>query len=240
VSVEIGILRPGSTFLGMIERFGDYDDWFARALAPAGARTSVYDVTAGPPPSPDTADGWLITGSRSSVTVPEPWAEHLFDWIREAAGREAPVLGVCYGHQVICAALGGTVARHAHGWEIGTVEIELTEAGRRDPLFKDFPDRFLVQSTHEDHVESLPPGAAVLAGNDHSPIQAAAIGSTVRTVQFHPEVTTPIAADFVAQRRHLLAHSPAVAEAPWGARVLTNFLDLVMERTRGPQTAAGR
>ena len=224
MSAVIGILRPGSTFLGMIERFGNYDDWFARALAPSGARTVVHDVAAGPPPSPSAADGWLITGSRSSVTAPEPWVERLFDWVREAAGRGAPVLGVCYGHQAICAALGGTVARHDHGWEMGTVEVELTAAGRTDPLFGGFPDRFLVQSTHEDHVETLPPGAAILAGNDHSPIQAAALGEAIRTVQFHPEVTTPIAAEFVAHRRHVVPTEPTVGDAPHAARVLDNWM----------------
>jgi GMP synthase (glutamine-hydrolysing) len=224
VTPTVGILRPGSTFPAMIDRFGDYDAWFARALEPTGARVEVHDVVAEAPPDPGSADGWVITGSRSSLTAVESWAEQLLEWIREAARREAPLLGVCYGHQAVSKALGGDVLRHPHGWEIGTVEIELTEAGRRDPLFDGFPERFLVQTTHEDHVVELPPDAVLLAGNLHSPVQAAAIGASIRTVQFHPEVTAPIAADFVAHRRPLLASDPLLEEAPHGPRVLTNFV----------------
>lgn len=235
----IGILRPGSTFQGMIERHGDYDAWFVRALEPTGARILVHDVTRGAPPEPGAAGGWVITGSRSSVVQPEPWAERLLDWIRDAAVASAPVLGVCYGHQAVCAALGGRVERHAAGWEIGTVEVELTEAGRRDPLFVGFPDRFLVQTTHEDDVVDLPPGAVLLAGNPHSPVQAAAVGRSIRTVQFHPEVTTPIAADFVERRRALLSREPAVAEAPLARRVLTNFVTAFVEGRAPVETKEG-
>jgi GMP synthase (glutamine-hydrolysing) len=221
----IGVLRPGSTFPGMIDRFGDYDAWFARALEPAGVRITVHDVVVSPPPDHDSAGGWMITGSRSSLTAPEPWAEPLMGWIREATAREVPLLGVCYGHQAVCAALGGRVVRHPEGWEIGTVSVELTAAGRDDPLFAGFPERFLVQTTHEDHVTELPAGAVLLAGNVHSPVQAAAIGPRTRTVQFHPEVTTPIAADFVARRRDQLARDTVVVDALLASRVLTNFVD---------------
>jgi GMP synthase (glutamine-hydrolysing) len=208
VSATVGILRPGSTFPDMVERFGDYDAWFARALAPSGVRTVVHDVVAEAPPDPASADGWLITGSRSSITEPEPWAERLLAWIREASDACAALFGVCYGHQAICAALGGSVARHPKGYEMGTVEVALTDAGREDPLFAGFPARFLVHTTHEDHVVDLPGDAVLLAGNDHSPVQAAAIGARIRSVQFHPEVTRPIADDFVARRRHLLTEEP--------------------------------
>lgn len=220
----IGILRPGSTFEGMIERFGDYDAWFVRALEPTGVRILVHDVTRSAPPALDAAGGWVITGSRSSVVRSEPWAEHLLAWIRDAAAAGAPVLGVCYGHQAVCAALGGRVERHAAGWEIGTVEVELTEAGRSDPLFAGFPHRFRVHTTHEDEVVELPPGAVLLASNPHSPVQAAGIGRSIRTVQFHPEVTTPIAADFVERRRALLGRDATVMDAPHAARVLPNFV----------------
>ena len=208
----------------MVDRFGDYDTWFARALEPTGARIAVHDVVSGAPPDPGSADGWMITGSRSSLTTVEPWAERLMEWIREIARRETPLLGVCYGHQAVCAALGGGVMRHPRGWEIGTVEVELTPAGRRDPLFQGFPDRFRVQTTHEDHVAELPPEAVLLAGNLHSPVQAAAIGDAIRTVQVHPEVTTAIASDFVTHRRHLLGSDPSVDDAPHAPRVLTNFV----------------
>ena len=220
----IGILRPGSTFEGMIERFGDYEAWFARAIEPLGARCQLYDLERQPPPDADHADGWIITGTRGSLTEATPSAERLLTWTREAIAGERPLLGVCYGHQVICAAAGGRVERNPSGWELGSVEVELTPAGREDPLFNGFPDRFTVQTTHEDHVVLPPPAAVVLARNGHTPIQAVAIGPACRGVQFHPEVTRSIASDFVARRGHLASPRPTVSEAPVAERVLANFV----------------
>ena len=221
---RIGIVKPGSTFAEMIVRFGDYDAWFARAL-PDGVACRVYEAPAGPLPDPGDADAWIVTGAPSSVARPEPWTEPFFDWIRAVAHRDIPLLGVCYGHQAICAALGGRVQRHPLGWEIGTTEVELTKAGRRDPLFAGFPERFHAQTTHEDYVSALPPDATLLAVNPHTEVQAIALGGTVRGVQFHPEVDEDISRDFVARRRHLVDGEPQVIEAPHAVRVLANFVD---------------
>jgi GMP synthase (glutamine-hydrolysing) len=224
VRPRIGIVKPGSTFAEMIVRHGDYDAWFARALGD-GVDCRVYEAAAGELPDPDAADGWIVTGARGSVAAPEPWTAPLLDWIRTVARRESPLLGVCYGHQAICEALGGRVERHPGGWELGTTEVELTRAGRRDPLFAGFPRRFHVQTTHEDYAALLPPDATLLAVNSHTEVQAIALGATVRGVQFHPEVDEEIARDFVARRRHLVAGDPQVVEAPHAARVLANFVE---------------
>jgi GMP synthase (glutamine-hydrolysing) len=218
----IGILKPGSTFAEMIERFGDYDAWFVRALGPdVGTRVHGPD---GRLPEPGDVDAWIVTGARSSVLDEGTEVERLLDWIREVVVRQVPLLGVCYGHQAVAAALGGRVERHAAGWEIGTVEVELTDEGRSDLLFAGFPHRFLVHTTHEDQVAEAPPGATILARNDHTPFQALGIGESIRTVQFHPEVDEQIARDFVDRRRHLIHDSPVVAETTIGRRTLANFV----------------
>ncbi|MGH7544131.1 MAG: glutamine amidotransferase-related protein [Gemmatimonadota bacterium] len=219
----IGILKPGSTFADMIVRFGDYDAWFSSELESAGLRTLVHGPD-GRLPDLAEADAWIVTGARSSVLGGDEKVERLLGWIREAVEREVPLLGVCYGHQAAAAALGGRVERHPAGWELGTVEVELTDEGRTDPLFEGFPTRFLVQTTHEDQVVALPTGAALLARNDHTACQALAIGGSCRTVQFHPEVGRAIAEDFVARRRHLLDRPAIVDDAPLAGRVIENFV----------------
>jgi GMP synthase (glutamine-hydrolysing) len=222
VTPTVGILKPGSTFAEMIVRFGDYDAWFTRTLGKA-VETRVHGPD-GRLPDPDSADSWIITGSRGSVLDDDVRVDRLLEWIRGLVEEEIPLLGVCYGHQAVAAALGGRVERHPGGWEMGTVEVELTDAGRSDPLFAGFPARFQVQTTHEDQVVEAPPEAILLAWNDHSPIQALAIGPACRTVQFHPEVDAPIARDFVDRRGHLIDRAPAVAETPLGGRILANFV----------------
>jgi GMP synthase (glutamine-hydrolysing) len=225
VNGSIGILKPGSTYAGMIERFGDYDAWFRRVLQPIGIDCRVFALSDEPPPDPDTVDGWIVTGARSSVVDDDPRVDDLLGWIRTVVERQKPLLGVCYGHQAIAAALNGRVEVHPGGWELGTVEVELTDKGREDPLFAGCPDRFWVQATHEDHVAELPPGGVSLASNDHTTVQALAVGEGCRGVQFHPEVTTDISRDFVARRAHLVDPTPVITDAALATSVLTNFAD---------------
>ncbi|HYS78797.1 MAG TPA: type 1 glutamine amidotransferase, partial [Candidatus Dormibacteraeota bacterium] len=96
------------------------------------------------------------------------------------------------------------VARSPAGWEIGAVEVTLTTAGRLDPLFEGLSLPLPVLGTHEDRVETLPPGAVLLAGNDSSPIQAFRAGENVWGVQFHPEATAGILRELIRLRRERL------------------------------------
>lgn len=237
MSVRIGILKPGSTYPDMILRFGDYDAWFRRSLGD-DVECVVIEPGAGLP-HPEAADGWIVTGARDSVARPGPGTPPLLDWIRDLARREVPLLGVCYGHQAVCEALGGRIEKHPGGWELGTTEVELTAAGREDPLFAGLPGRFRVQTTHEDYAALLPPDATLLAVNAHTEAQAIAIGPTVRGVQFHPEVTEEIARDFVDRRRHLVAREPAVEASPHAANVLANFVESFVRKRRVGVAGAG-
>jgi GMP synthase (glutamine-hydrolysing) len=143
-----------------------------------------------------------------------------------------PVLGVCFGHQLLARALGALVERNPKGPEVGTREIALTEEGRRDPLFSGLPAALLVQENHEDHVPAPPAGATVLARNDHTPVQAFALGG-IRSVQFHPEfdaarnrlVCTECRADLDAARPGLGDEAVAsIRETPLAERVLANWV----------------
>ncbi|HEX8908159.1 MAG TPA: glutamine amidotransferase [Anaeromyxobacteraceae bacterium] len=186
VTKRVLVVQAGSAEPAMRERFGDFPDWFARHLAPR-VELAVARPYERPLPAPARFHGVLVTGSLASATEPAPWMEETGAWLVEAA-RTRPVLGVCFGHQLLARALGGRVARNPRGREAGTVEVELTADGERDPLFAGLPTRLLVQETHEDEVVELPPGATLLAGNARTPVQAFAVGDTVRSVQFHPEL----------------------------------------------------
>jgi GMP synthase (glutamine-hydrolysing) len=166
--------------------------------------------------------------------------ERVADFAREAAERRVPVLGVCFGHQLLATAYGGSVRRNPAGREIGTVRCTLTAAGARDPLFKGIPRSFAVQTTHEDDVQVPPPGAELLATNDWSANQAFRVGAYVHAVQFHPEVTADTMAAMVAARADTLASEAAargerpgervrsiaagIRSTPYGFRLLRNFV----------------
>ncbi len=228
------VIRTGSVPEPVRSQLGDFGEWFAAALG-AGADVTFADAEAGTLPRP--RGGIVVTGSIESVTRPTPWIEALSAWLLDAS-RAAPVLGVCFGHQLLGRALAGRVVRHAGGPEAGTSEVELTDAGRADPLFAGLPDRVAVQQGHEDHVPELPPGAVLLARNGHTPVQAFAHGPRIRAVQFHPEFTAERNRAFVeAERTGLEAARPGLADAalasiretPEAARVLANWLDAFVE-----------
>lgn len=180
------VVRAGSAPEAVRAAHGDFDAWFAALLA-GRARAEVADGR-GALPAPARLGGVLVTGSLASVTRPEPWMDALGAWLLGAAGQGVAVLGVCFGHQLLARALGGRVERHPAGPEAGTAEVELTEAGRADPLLAGLPSPLPAQMFHEDHVPEPPPGAVVLARNAHGPVQAFAHGPRLRAVQFHPEL----------------------------------------------------
>jgi len=211
------ILQAGSADPALRARFGDYPDWFARHLA-ARVELRVVRPYEQLLPSPAGFDGVIMTGSPKSVVDPEPWMDEAAAYLLEAA-RTRPVLGVCFGHQLLARALGARVERNPRGREAGTVPVRLTEEGERDPLFAGLASPLLVQQTHEDHVAALPAGATLLAENEMTPVQAFAWGESVRCVQFHPE--------FDAERSRLLAEvrrERLDREAPGGAAAVRSSI----------------
>lgn len=112
------------------------------------------------------------------------------DIIREALERDMSILGICLGAQLLAKALGGSVARNARR-EIGWYDIELTPAGRQDPVLAAFSTRQEVFQWHEDGI-SLPPGVVRLAGSEISPVQAFRFGEHAYGFQFHLEASQPL------------------------------------------------
>ena len=129
----------------------------------------------------------MLTGSHHMVSDREPWSEALVPWLQAAVGAGTPVLGICYGHQLLAHALGGEVAHHPEGVEIGTVTVERHAASASDPLLGGLPARFCAQAVHWQSVRRLPPEAVLLAGSAHEAHHAFRIGERAWGVQFHPE-----------------------------------------------------
>ena len=199
------IVKTGTTAPEVRAAHGDYDRWFTDALAEHGRTFDLCDATRASIPDTSGYAGLLITGSVKSVCRPEPWMDRLVDLLRRAAsGNTPPLLGVCFGGQMMAQALGGRVILSPAGWEIGAVTVDLTTEGRADPLFDGIASPMPVMATHEDRIESLPSGAVRLAGNDSASVQAFRVAARVWGVQFHPEATPAILRKLIELRRDRL------------------------------------
>lgn len=169
--------------------FRNVYQWYARwfsdlphiQLIPLPAEENVLGaVTSG-------LDGVILSGSPRDAWTDDPVNHRLTEVVRHCQDQEIPLLGVCYGHQILARALGAKVGRHPEGLELGNTPVELTVAGQVSPLFAGFPERFDVLSSHADAVLDLPPGAELLARGRHTKTQAFSWGDRLFGVQFHPE-----------------------------------------------------
>lgn len=137
---------------------------------------------------------YLIPGSNNAAYDELPWILSLQDWIRKAAARKMPLVGICFGHQIIAQALGGHVERFPGGWGVGIREMEVFDADLL-PYFPDKKMRLIVN--HHDQVTRLPKNAIPLATSNFCRHEGFRIGHHILTFQGHPEFT-------VDYERHLI------------------------------------
>ncbi|MBR9763191.1 MAG: type 1 glutamine amidotransferase [Rhodobacteraceae bacterium] len=174
--MKIGILQTGHAPEKMLDTMGDYPGFFERLLAGNDFDFETYAVVDGTFPSgPRACDGWIITGSRHGAYEDHPWIPPLEDLIREIYAEGVPLVGVCFGHQIIAQALGGQVEKFSGGWSVGATRYT-GEAGSKT-----------LNAWHQDQVTLLPPGARVLASSPFCQYAALAYGDHVYTIQPHPE-----------------------------------------------------
>ncbi len=215
--VRIGILQTDRVRDELVDAHGDYPDMFAGVLARGARRVdaglavefSTWDVTAGDyPPSLDAADAWLITGSRYSTYDPEPWIARLEGFVRELHAARVPLVGICFGHQLVAQALGGHSAAHPQGWAVGAHAVDVLQ---REPWMEPPRDQFVLLCSHRDQVQRLPDGARLLAGNAFCRIAAFALDEHIITFQGHPEFRTDYARSLFELRRPVLGDALADA-----------------------------
>lgn len=235
---RVVILKTGNTYPALREAFGDFDSWFAARLAPE-LNIHVVDVTVDDlPGQPEDWDGIVITGSPAMVSDREPWSEQTGHWLAGAVRAEIPVLGVCYGHQLLAHALGGEVGFHPRGRETGTHPVALLDTALDDPLFKGLPRQFPAQLTHRQSVLRLPDNAVLLGRNEFEAHQAFRVGPCAWGVQFHPEFSSDVmraylevqAPDLVKEGLDAEALLAEVTNAPEASSLLDRFSKIVMNR----------
>lgn len=161
-----------------------FDPWLRRAR-----RTRVHALVEELPDNPSRYSGIVVTGSAASVYEEAPWSIATTEFIRAAVDAGTPLLGVCYGHQLLGEAIGGRgTVRRAEAPEVGYLDVQID---RGDPLFDCFPERFTSFLTHGDEVVPTD-GFEVWGRSEQCPVQAIRVpDAPAWGVQFHNEYPEP-------------------------------------------------
>jgi GMP synthase (glutamine-hydrolysing) len=226
------IIKLGDTFDCISRCLGDFEDWMQAGLTGNGIPLHIIDPRRGDTlPAHAQLSGAVLTGSHAMVTEDAAWRHALQSWLVDAVRLELPVLGICFGHQLLAHAMGGEVAHHPQGVEIGTVQINRCAEAASDPLMQALPDTFAGQCVHWQSVRRLPDGAVRLAGNAFEPNQAFRIGRCAWGLQFHPEFSAQAMRDYLEELRPTLTEqgldadllSQQVRDTPESAGLLQIF-----------------
>lgn len=188
-----------------LRRHGRFPHWIRVAAGLSADEADAVNVEAGEAlPSHRDYTGIIVTGSSSMVTDRHDWSERTAAWLRDGLDARTPVLGICYGHQLLAHTLGGRVDYNPQGREMGTVAVDLHDPAGTDPLFGPLPTRFQVQVSHLQSVLQPPDGATVLARSDQDACQAFRWRDHAWGLQFHPEFSVDHMRGYVNARREAL------------------------------------
>ena len=172
----IGILQTGEAPDVLSHEMGDYPDMFHRLLEDKGLTFRTFRVLDMDfPASVTECDGWLLTGSRHGAYEDHAFIPPLEEFIRRAMEARVPLVGICFGHQIVAQALGGRVERFPGGWSVGPTVYHFDG----EPV--------VLNAWHRDQVTELPEGAQVIASNAFCAHAALVYGDRALTVQAHPE-----------------------------------------------------
>jgi len=224
------IVKTGTVRTAFDDAEGDFEDWIAHGLQRRVQVCSVYEGDE--LPAPGETNGVVVTGSAAMVSQREAWAERTAAWLRDAVETDVPILGICFGHQLLAHALGGRVGPNPRGREIGTVRVALADGAADDPLLGGLPARIDVHATHLESVLELPPGSQLLGSSTLDPHQAFRVpGRPVWGLQFHPEFSADVIRGYIGAKRDAMREEgmdpdrqlAGVRETRWGGDILARF-----------------
>ncbi|WP_128253581.1 type 1 glutamine amidotransferase [Falsirhodobacter deserti] len=198
----IGILQTGDAPAELVPESGDYPEMFERLLDGRGFAFRTWRVVDMDfPDDVRRADGWLITGSRHGAYEDHAFIPPLERFIRNAFAAHVPIVGICFGHQIIAQALGGRVEKFDRGWSVGATDYRFGD------------ETLTLNAWHQDQVVEAPKEATVLATSDFCANAALVYEDRALTVQAHPEFSNAFLDGLIRTRGEGAVPSPLLQQA---------------------------
>ena len=229
--MKLLIISAGPGIDQIRDQYGHATDWISNLVTSSNIQIDTNNIYANEDFDKSYYDGWIITGSASSVIDNHDWIKLLKNKIIYANKYSIPILGICFGHQIISSALGGDVTHNDRGWELGSYKIDITEAGLSSKLFNNIELNDYFYFSHEDIVSKLPIGAVELANNSMG-LQSFSVANQIFGVQFHPEFTVDIMDQYVKVRyeKGIISKYSPVVESKSSYKIISNYIEILKER----------
>lgn len=204
--MKIGVLEAGKVNPKLVPAHGEYVERFKNFINQGEHVYEVFgvDIISGAsPPAPTDADGWMITGSKYGAYEDTPWMATLEQLIRDIYAQGVPLVGICFGHQIIAKALGGKVIKVDKGWGLGVQHYEMKVVPPYMNAFQ-VEDQVHILGLHQDQVVELAEDVTILGGSSFCPYAILSYGPVdkprIVTFQAHPEFDIPYLKDLIVLR----------------------------------------
>lgn len=227
---KISIITCGPGVSEVKSMYGQASDWIEKKLSNYNVELSIIKGYEKGQLNTGIDDAWIITGSAYSVYEDLDWIKYLSDQLHAMSSVHKPVLGICFGHQLIAHTFGGKVELNSKGWELGSCKVDLMSESSSSMLFANLSTPLDVYQSHQDVVSELPSGATLMASNKMG-IQAFKCNDNFYGVQFHPEFTYDVMKKYleIRYRKGIISSIPPVFKSDMSTQILTNFVEHIVK-----------